>query len=437
MAEAPILYTGKGLSAKLPDTSGAMNRLTDFITKADEIRYKAFKDNKEWFLKQMEVDPVAFLTTANQDAQARAMKEYNEAASLISKEAGGLANLSGEAQTKILAAKNVLISKQNEMKADMAQYLLEKETVDKDGGVNYDPVEVYNTKFAPYLNGEKYNRTPLQPKAKPIEAVVKGTISGVGAYSENDPNNPSQLRMVSASKKDVAPQIVDVIMSNQAVKRHALQEWDSLGEEGQKAYLDLNKDNIVSEEERKAGSVLARSLDNPIIRSYVDKHWGNLVDVKFKNKQKGKSDSTTQDKGVPTRVSGATVNIFPGEKVGVRTYGGNVYSANSYGFGGNTTLYGIPTAGATLLTGKWADEVDPGSVNARLVLYDPEKRVFLIETTSGSESAMTASKVLLEVPESSITNSENIPLMDNGKQTTVGSVRGTQASSKPVVNIGL
>jgi hypothetical protein len=54
------------------------------------------------------------------------------------------------------------------------------------------------------------------------------------------------------------------------------------------------------------------------------------------------------------------------------------------------------------------------------VLYDAQKHIFLIETTVASESAGTASKVLLEVPEKSISQFENIPLNDNGRQITIG-----------------
>lgn len=68
---ADILYTGKGFSTPLQSDGGrAMSRLSDFITKAEELKYSTFKQNEQEFLKNSNIDPVFFISTANQKTQA-------------------------------------------------------------------------------------------------------------------------------------------------------------------------------------------------------------------------------------------------------------------------------------------------------------------------------------------------------------------------------
>lgn len=289
---ADILYTGRGLAAKLPDTSNAMQGLSNFIARAEETKFNTFQKNKDAFMKMTDVDPVMFLTTANQQAQAKLLDDFNKEAAQIYKNSGGFPSM--EEMQQIQAKKNYLVSEQQKMQADMEQALLEKEVIEKDGGVNYDPQEWYQKKFQPYIESGKWDKTPMLKRAKPIESVFRGKVTGAGAYEEPDPDNPTRLRQTSASKKDVAVRIADTIFSDESVKRHAMEEWRGLPDsEKVKYYNDVNADGLINEEDRASGDVLVKSLDNPIIKSYVDKHWANLVDVKFTNKQRPPSAQTT------------------------------------------------------------------------------------------------------------------------------------------------
>lgn len=286
-----ILYTGRGLAAKLPETGNAMQGLANFIAKAEEIKFNVFQKNKDAFMKMTDVDPVMFLTTANQEAQAKLLDDFNKEAAQIYKNSGGFPSM--EEMQQIQAKKNYLVSEQQKMQADMEQVLLEKEVIEKDNGVNYDPQEWYQKKYQPYIETGKWDKTPMVKRAKPIEAVFRGKVTGAGAYEEPDPDNPTRLRQTSASKKDVAVRIADSIFADESVKRHALEEWRALPDSEKEQYLnDANGDGLISDEERQQGDVLVKSLDNPIIKSYVDKHWANLVDVKFTNKQRPPSTTT-------------------------------------------------------------------------------------------------------------------------------------------------
>lgn len=289
---ADILYTGRGLAAKLPETGNAMQGLSNFIAKAEETKFNVFNKNKDAFMKMTDVDPVMFLTTANQQAQAKLLDDFNKEAAQIYKNSGGFPSM--EEMQQIQAKKNYLVSEQQKMQADMEQALLEKEVIEKDGGVNYDPQEWYQKKFQPYIESGRWDKTPMLKRAKPIESVFRGKVTGAGAYEEPDPDNPTRLRQTSASKKDVAVRIADTIFSDESVKRHAMEEWRGLPDsEKVKYYNDVNADGLINEEDRASGDVLVKSLDNPIIKSYVDKHWANLVDVKFTNKQRPPSAQTT------------------------------------------------------------------------------------------------------------------------------------------------
>jgi len=278
-----ILYTGKGFAPELQSDGGkAMSRLSDFITKAEEIKYKAFKENKDWFLKTQEVDPVAFITTANQDAQNRLMKEYNESSAAIVQKAGGFDKLSGEAQSKILAGKNFLISEQNRMRADQEQYMLEKAMIAKDADTNYSSEEFYRTKEAPYLNGQPYDRTPIQPKAQSIANELIGLKGRFGStITRNIPSKGApgffDTMETTGTREDIAPYITNRVFEEPKYKRDMLERWSALSQAEKDKYLDTDKSGRVDEAERTAGTSVTRDKENPILKFYIDQNWQNAL----------------------------------------------------------------------------------------------------------------------------------------------------------------
>jgi len=306
-----ILYTGKGLATKLPsDDGGAMSRLSNFITKAEEVKYQAFKDNKDWFLKTQEVDPVAFLTTANQDAQRRLLDKYNKASSAIVNEAGGFGNLSGEAQSKILAGKNLLMAEQQKMKSAMDQFLLEKEVIDKDKGATYDPMEFYKKKMIPYLETGTYDKTPLQPRAKSIaNELIKlrgkiGQGTSVTRPTDNAPGFQETVETIG-NREDVAPIIVDAVFRDEGYKRDMLEKWDALPQEKKNEYLDTDNSGDIDEIERKEGSVLSKDAENPILKFYIDSNYKYGIKEGLKGKPSRINTGSVGGFSTKSPVSGA------------------------------------------------------------------------------------------------------------------------------------
>jgi hypothetical protein len=421
-----LIYTGRERGVNLPTgerVNKAEESLSDFITKAETLKYQTFRANESEFLKTSNIDPAFFISKASQDHQFQLLDTFNKRWSGEYKKYQG--NLPMEAKQQMIAEKNFIISEQQRAQASEQRWK-EHDALVKQNPLRYDRAKQAVNTDNFFKSGDYQNTTPPL-KSKDFSMFLKDQSNKfnkakISYSSAKDEYGRIVDQFTNIDDKDIPSFIESNLFADDQAFQGLTEEFLADQSPEKMALLtDTNKDGRITNEDADENVIIAWAKKNP-------KYINAVRQIETTSRNANKSASTTPNKGTPVKVAGATVNIFPGEKVGVRTYGGKVYSANAYGFGGNTPLYGIPTAGATLLTGKWADEVDPGSVNARLVLYDPDKRVFLIETTSGSESAMTASKVLLEVPESSITNSENIPLNDNGKQTTVGAVRGTKST---------
>ena len=122
MAEFTQLYSGKGLSAPLPSDGGrATSRLSDFIVQAEEIKYKAFKENEQEFLKNSNIDPVFLVSTKNRDAQMDMLNAFNQKWAQKFKESGY--NLSTEDKKALLTEKNFLLANQQDMQAKQDLWL--------------------------------------------------------------------------------------------------------------------------------------------------------------------------------------------------------------------------------------------------------------------------------------------------------------------------
>jgi len=432
-----VLYTGKNLTPELQSDGGkAMSRLSDFITKAEEIKYKAFKDNKDWFLKIQEVDPVAFITTANQDAQNRLIKEYNESSAAIVQKAGGFDKLSGEAQSKILAGKNYLISEQNRMRADQEQYMLEKAMIAKDADTNYSSQEFYETKEAPYLEGGSYNRTPMQPKAQPIYNKLIKLQGSVGQPVKGTAPTPGQPGFfdevwTTGTREDIAPIIVGEVFRDPAIKRDMLERWSELPQVEKDKYLDTNKSGKVDEAERIAGKSPTRDKENPILKFYIDKNWQYAQGIKTSAKGTRITTGSASKQGGKTIKWGGIDVVAPiGQlRKGAINYGGEIRSS-LYDFGGTFTLASVPTEGGYYLYDTDKEPMEGGSnVSGVLLDYDRDNDTLILRASTANSTIGIGSKQNIEIQASKVENVNNLPIVVNGKQTTLGELRKDIAPS--------
>jgi len=435
---ADILYTGKGLATKLPSDDGrAMSRLSDFIVKAETIKYEAFKDNKDWFLKTQEVDPVAFLTTANQDYQTRLMKKYNEDSAAVVKEAGGFGKLSGEAQSKILAGKNYLISEQNKMRAEMDQYLLEKEVIAKDKGATYDPIEFYEQKQAPYLDGNPYDTTPLRPRAKSIipELIrlkgkigigtsVTGPTKGVPGYQETTET--------IGTRDEIAPIIIDAVFRDEGYKRDMLEKWNALPEEEKNKYLETDGVAGISEAERSAGVTPARGdtnvAENPILKFYIDTNYKHGVKEGLKGRPT-RISTDTGDFSIYTK-GGKKTNYVP--STARETLVGDTEYKTFHDIG-NLPAEDITTGQNIRILNKGGDKVEQPQtpITAEIVGYDEYTDEFIFIATKnwknfGEYGGAQGKDVRFAVKRSELGDKyDDLEIIKDGNKVKIGSIVST------------
>jgi hypothetical protein len=76
----------------------SQERMNDFITRAEELKFKVFQENKDWFLKESKIDPKVFINQKHAEVQQQLLDEYNQFAADIIKSSGGFEGLGGKQQ---------------------------------------------------------------------------------------------------------------------------------------------------------------------------------------------------------------------------------------------------------------------------------------------------------------------------------------------------
>ena len=304
-----ILYTGKGLTPDIKSDGGAaMSRLSNFITKAEEIKTNAFNKNKEWLNKMQDIDPVLLLTTASQNAQQEAMQEFNNAAAAVVKESGDLTSLSNDAQNKIRLAKGVLISKQQEMQAAQAKAMADKEAIEKDirGDLNHDD---WKKRWDDYMTTGKYDMSPLKPSAINPDEFYNKTANKVNGTPGNVPvkrtvNGTEVVEWFKSSgtEEEGRALVRAQIGSDDRLAMGFVEKFQKLKETDPETYikyLDTTGDGKVDSNEEQAAS----SMGNPIMEWALDTYGKKAIDINTTKPTKLSTTSTKFD---------FDINIGPG-----------------------------------------------------------------------------------------------------------------------------
>lgn len=433
-------YTGRSSSPISPssaDTSGGVGQL---LMRANENRQYREEKNEDRYLKYLDVSPETYIANKNTEEQAKMLEDYNKKAEELLKQRGNsFDRFTTQDWVYLQQERNKLEAVQEKMNTDLLKFTEMKKIMESDkAGKQLLDQEEWNKTVEDYLNtGVFPEEFTLPIKSKPFTQALAEYSSDIytgEAVAGEDivslQNIPHKRPYTVNITEDQARGLIkDVMLGDDAARKDLINRFESLPiEEKAKWLIDENNDSGIDSGERENG-IIRWAQNNPeFLKAAQVRKYGTPTPIRKPSTGGG----VTSTKGTPTKVAGATVNMFPGQQIGTeRSYGGKTYSKDSFGFGGNTILYGIPTKDAQILTGEWADNVDPGTVNGRIVLYDPQKHVFLLETSSASESAMTASRVLLEIPEASIQDYQNIPVEVGGRVTKVGEL--TPAQSTPTV----
>lgn len=420
---ADILYTGKGLAAKLPTDGGnAMQGLSRFIAKAEETKFQVFQQNKNEFMKMTDVDPVMFLTTANQQAQAKLLDEFNKEASQIYKNSGGFPSM--EDMQQIQAKKNYLISAQNDMQADMERYLQDREAVSKDFSGQIDQ-DVFKAREDAYISGKgKYGTEPLKPSSiNPYAYYAQNRNKGTGTQGKvkvsvkKDGKVITEEREASATEDEAREMVLADMMSQPRLAMGYIEQFKRLKEtdpETYVKYLDATGDGTVDPQEEKE----AAYKSNPIIQWAQDNFWQNKITIKEKTEQKDAPKEKPKE-GDLSAIVGKKRNIDPNY--------GNVPRPNIYSLGGEDALTDIPTRGALLMDDfkTYDDELSGNLAKGVLKDYDANRKTVIVQVTSRDPNSFIETKQLVEVPvENVIEQVKDIKLTVDGKTTTIGAMAG-------------
>jgi len=281
-----ILYTGRNLTPEFKSDGGkAMSRLSDFITRAEEIKYKAFKDNENWLLQTENVDPVVFATAAGQKAQSDGMDTFNEIVGGVLKEAGGIGNLSHDAKSKIQLAKNVLLGEQQKILSAQTRAFADKEAISKDIRGEYD-YDNWKERWDTYLTTGEYDETPLEVSALDPDAWYSTSANKVKGTPSNEPTERNvggtdfvEWTKTSATPEEGAAKVEADAGMNRRLAKGFLLKFQGLKKtdpETYKKYLDVNKDNVVDSNEERAAT---QAKSNPILQWAKDTYGPKAVGI--------------------------------------------------------------------------------------------------------------------------------------------------------------
>jgi hypothetical protein len=190
--------------------------------------------------------------------------------------------------------------------------------------------------------------------------------------------------------------------------------WDKWGKADKEKYFklaDANKDNKFSSEEQQNAIAL-----------WATDTFGSQARIRSLTAPKGQPKTTTPASAIPTAEkvrAGVAVQTIP--------YGNNTYTS-SYKFDGTTIFRNVSTSGAKGIYGDYEEVLASGNVAGRLLLYNPEKDVFIFESVGSSESAETKGQTLIEVPASNVEDADKIKVA-NG---TIGDLRKNKPTTTTI-----
>lgn len=438
-------YTGEQAGGLLPKFSGeklaeSQEKMMQTVLETEKFKYGERKKEEAEFLKNVYIKPEYIISTAARTKMANDLKSFSDKWYKTNKQYKGI--LPFEMKVQMQNERALLESTQNDLLENMGRWKILNDAVVRDGGVNYDETEWRGITDEFLGTGQMPLTSPPVKGKNPYLYFQKNKVQGTEDIIPEDQYRGGVLGKadvrVSGTPEESGEHIVASILSDPALLKGTVKYFiENSSLEEKLKYLDVNKDKIISEEEKNRP-------DKNAILEWAKEKFSDLAIRRepltwAKIAPNVGGDEYT--KPSTTKLGGTYIDIFPGvqttspnqrtisvitsidPKTGQPTKTPKIYSKYTFVFNQNLTLQNIKTINSKILRGKWQDDIDPGIVNAKLVLYDPIEHIFVIETTTGSESLETASRLTLEVPEENITGYENIPLQIGETKITVAGSR--------------
>ena len=302
-------YMGGGAGVEIPNSdrlSRSQERMSDFITKAEELKLKTFKENEKFILEQSKIDPKLYVSQRHAEVQAKLYDDFINETSQIAKNAGGYDKLSQIDKLKIQQKRQEVDIAQAKMLADQERWALDEKTALAKPDY-YDVPKLYERGQELFTKGT-YTEAPLPIRAKDVTTSLReeasrmkmqysapalkteGGIQFKGSRSQNfNPDNP----------KEVDDWIVGRILSDPQKQVGLIEEFSKESIDVQLKYLDTDDSGTLDEGERSILSGTAVGRNNPLLRYAVE-------NKKYRNAALVYDDSNWQEIRKPS--TGASFN---------------------------------------------------------------------------------------------------------------------------------
>lgn len=264
---ADIIYQGRGLSPVLKTDGGqAMGRLSDAIIKAEEIKYNTFRENEKEFLKASNIDPAFFISTANQQAQAKLLQDYNTRWSQRMKASGN--NMPLEDKQQMLAEKNLIIAQQQKMQSDQDLWNQHRTMVAQNP--NRFDADEFAMADAEYRKTGEYKLVRPPVKARSLDMALEDNPIMGNEINETIPEERDNLSgftdvRYSGTPEQAKERVKQLILSDESYTKDIAKQFQSLPEEEKLKWLDADKNGTISSQE-------AQDF-NPIIKWAQETKW--------------------------------------------------------------------------------------------------------------------------------------------------------------------
>ncbi len=413
-------YTGEGAGVGMIREGGkqaaqALKEFNQTVLEAEKFKYGERKKEEASFLEAIKTKPEFIISDKARKIQADALLSFNnQFAPLIRK-----GYLTMEEKTRMASEKAALEALQQEQLSQYQQYLQMKEMVLKDTQNRLDPLKFQQWE-QDYIKNGRFDHSELPLKGQSLSLFLQKNPAAGTEHIENN------VRL-SATLPEAEQYITDQVLSREDLRIGLVDEFKNLSPQDKLKYLDVDRSGTVSLKEARAAEGVNNNVNNPILR-YAHERYAKTAIKEYPYKPTAPKGATAAEKAETLEVGIQTPAL-------AKTFSDRQYSqTQSFEFRGKRVFNNIPTRGGKVLNADWSEEeIAKGVIDARLVLYDPTKRVFLMKSTATSESADQKSQTLFEIPEDNIIGFENIPIEYIGNKMTIAKYRTLMEEPAPII----